>query len=381
MELSVRIIFFVVALWVCTCRSLETDFCYRKGTTTTTTTRTAAADADSTTIEQTDITSTQTTHNVTISFLEQARKLHFPTVQTTSDGELEHVAWWEQNSLLIRQAWYEWEHTTFMEQSLSFLTSPQHTIHSSLYHAIHKAWRDPVLYEVPLQQLFTSIVPANIYVTQLLSPSGVSQLRAYLDAAAMSGIPMRRPNGMNRYGQILHPADQVDGAISDSTIKQFCHDMVDKYLRPTARSLFPHYAGSTEDDIESYLFTVHYSSDQDLQLKEHSDASLYTININLNLPNETYSGSELQFFVNDENRFHNITLQPGMAVWHLGKTRHRVLPIYDGSRYNLVVWIHGRHGQVRVAPYNSHQRMSPRQRWSQPHSNQLQTTEIPVTFF
>ena len=167
-------------------------------------------------------------------------------------------------------------------------------------------------------------------------------------------------------------------------------------MRPTARALFPQYAGSDEDDAESYAFTIKYSGDLDVELKEHADASLYTLNVNLNLlPQETYEGSDLQFVVDNDNpnssdngtqqqqhHYHNLTLQPGQAVLHLGQTRHRAVPIQSGTRCNLVVWMHGRHGYVRIAPYDAahgEKVMSVRQRWSRrSRSSSSQQAEAPI---
>lgn len=53
------------------------------------------------------------------------------------------------------------------------------------------------------------------------------------------------------------------------------------------------------DDCEYFTFTIRCNTEEDLELKEHRDASVITLNINPNLPEETYDGSSL-YLVNDE---------------------------------------------------------------------------------
>lgn len=80
------------------------------------------------------------------------------------------------------------------------------------------------------------------------------------------------------------------------------------YVRPLARLLLPDAIGSVDDDAEFLAFTVHYSVGMnssvhgtnrrtvlDQQLAEHRDASVATLNINLNLPGESFEGSGLYF--------------------------------------------------------------------------------------
>merc|ERR1739841_275555 len=117
-----------------------------------------------------------------------------------------------------------------------------------------------------------------------------------------------------------------------------------------------------EDDLEYFAFTIRYdgtddngvnnigtdhdanSLKRDFELKEHRDASVVTLNINLNLPDEGYGGSEVYFreYPSEESTADNIissnegdsrkdggTVQfsPGMAIIHLGAHRHGSLPI------------------------------------------------------
>ena len=55
---------------------------------------------------------------------------------------------------------------------------------------------------------------------------------------------------------------------------------------------------------------------------------------------------------------------PGEAILHLGGTFHEALPITSGARENLIVWLFGEHGTVRVAPHDESERLSGRERWA-----------------
>ena len=116
--------------------------------------------------------------------------------------------------------------------------------------------------------------------------------------------------------------------------------------------LFPDRIGCN-DDVEYFAFTIRFDDDgnssessdersapilRDTELKEHRDASIFTLNVNLNLPEEEeYSGSEVFFrefpsvgddaFTEDDDNVGILRFTPGMAIVHLGAHRHGSLPI------------------------------------------------------
>ena len=337
----------------------------------------------------------------TTTALERARSLTAPVPNSTLYGEDEDAEFWQTHSYTIQRAWHEWD--TTVENSLLPRLSRDH-IDPRLRVAVESAWhnrrhnshnnnindqQDQTLLqedEARLRDLWKPVAP-GVYACPFLNPHKLHDLHRYLHSMDQSGIPTRRPNGMNRYGYIVEPS--VDGAVNMTEFTRFYHYLVDDYIRPLGRLLFADYVGKDqEDDVESYAFTVRYKPGEDVALSEHSDASLYTLNVNLNMPpssslsnnNETdgsssYQGSGLYFVQeNDDNNkhggatqrtLHNITFQPGMAVLHRGMTRHAALPITQGERTNLIVWVHGRHGYVRIAPYpNVQDQLSPVQRWT-----------------
>ena len=308
------------------------------------------------------------------SALERARNLRPPIVESATKGETEHLEWWEQHASLLREAWKEWESTDAVAAEVlqdDALTLDNMTVASlideNLRAAVENAWENPSLEnEAAVTDLWSEVGP-GIYTCPFFTSDGVRRIRAHLDAAEKSGIPWRRPNGMNRFGMVVHPPDSVDGAVRLDQFTRFYEALIDTYIRPIMRTLFPEYAGDPKGDSESYAFTIQYSEDTDMELREHADASLFTLNVNLNLPHETYAGSDLHFVSPNGDSPTNIALQSGVAVVHLGQIRHQAHPIASGTRYNMIIWLFGQHGDVRIAPYASAEQMSVRQRWSSTH--------------
>ena len=301
------------------------------------------------------------------SYLKQARALKAPTALTESGGEAEGLEFWNQHATLIRNAWSEWE--TSQGDELPSLDD-EAIYDPTLREAVKAAWKDPAKEEA-IRPMWQEVVP-SVYTCQLLQPDRIADIRAYIDAASDAGIPTRRPNGMNRYGLILDP--NTEGAVVIDGLDKFYQNLVNEYMRRLGRLFFPEYM-QPPDDVESYAFTIRYREGEDVALREHSDASLITMNINLNIPsrqNETNCEGSTLYFVDDETgEHHEVKFRPGMAVLHRGMTRHAAQPIVQGERTNLVVWLFGQHGYVRFVPYEEHERMTPRQRWSKP-------TRIPL---
>jgi hypothetical protein len=256
------------------------------------------------------------------------------------------------------------------------------------------------------------VPPKGVYATQLLSPKGITYIRYLFDQAAASGIPTRRPNGMNRHGVIVDR--DVYGAVPVHPLVTLVEEIIDRIVRPVGRMLFQDRIGC-DDDLDYYAFTIQYDGaenedvddvcstfctqqSKDVDLKEHRDASVVTMNINLNLPTEDYGGSEVFFrgypdadggsrstnpfevANHDKDDFGTVVFTPGMAIIHLGAHRHGSLPISSisiqnansenleggpivGKRFNLVIWLFGINGDVRIGPYSHNEQLTAAQRW------------------
>ena len=223
----------------------------------------------------------------------------------------------------------------------------------------------------------------------LFTPAFRRELLAELRYREDSGVPMRRPNGMNRYGAILE----------DIGLGAALHGLVAAYIRPLAQTFFPAHIGRGDAD-ESFSFAVNYNGshspehDHDVSLAEHRDASVATLNVCLGPEGAMegapgFEGGELRFYGgkppplrrqsqagwsnpghvlhhSHDREFHDVHFVPGLALLHLGSNRHEALPLRAGARTNMVVWLFGEHGVVRVAPRPEHEQLGRRERWSSP---------------
>eukprot|EP00939_MAST-03C_sp_MAST-3C-sp1_P001672 g1672.t1 len=300
----------------------------------------------------------------TMSALDLARGLSTTAPLLREGGEYEDDTFWIENAAVLDRAWKEYGH-----------------LHESLYHpgnAFERRYltskfnaavvlaRGPEHDESDLKELFREAFPGIWVSSESFTPEFSQDLHEELDHRKRSGIPQRRPNGMNRYGDIL----------SDSELHGFVDALVDAYARPIAQMLFDEYASRNGEDMDfSYAFLVRYDVDEgDRDLAPHRDASVVTMNVCLG--KEGYEGGALQFetHVNASlvigetdgerrtwNEFH--FGKPGTVVFHRGMTRHQALPLISGERANLVVWIFGRQGDVRVKPYEEAARLTPSERW------------------
>mmetsp|Transcript_5113 Transcript_5113/g.14898 ORF Transcript_5113/g.14898 Transcript_5113/m.14898 type:complete len:364 (+) Transcript_5113:3-1094(+) len=282
--------------------------------------------------------------------LMRARELRRPPVSVTTGGEFEAAEWWEEQDTLLQEAWEE-----FGIGDEALRAWSDEGIALALRCAVRAARASPDEHlDAAARALWEEVAP-GVYAAQLFTPDLVERLRRELDRLRDSGIPTRRPNGMNRYGLILSENCPLSAWISG---------LVDEYARPFAHALFNANVGRG-DALEHYAFTVRYAAGEDRELAEHRDASVATLNVNLNREDEGYSGSELRFVDPDDVEVsHTVLFKPGMAVMHLGALRHQAMPIGEGVRTNLICWLTGRGGYVRFAPYSLNHRMHPKEYWA-----------------
>lgn len=264
---------------------------------------------------------------MTLSPLEHARITTHPTREAMLRRAPSVQAFWEQNNDLFREAWEEWDAAEGAE----------YTLDSSLYHpslreAIERAWEDPAR-EGDVRELWEEVFP-GVY-------------RAH-------GIVL------NRGGAMLDPRSV--GHLAAPMFQAFYRNLMDVYMRPIARLLFPDIVGY---DTQTFGFSIAWQEDKDTSLRPHTDASAVTLNINLNLPGEDFSGSAVSFFDPVTRRVERLLFEPGIALIHHGSVPHASEPITRGERHNIVLWLYGEQGQV--PPRGGHrQQIDPAERWSIP---------------
>ena len=263
---------------------------------------------------------------------------------------------WMQNRDMFADAWKEWE----ANESDGLVTLDSSLYNVKLRSAVESAWKNPDK-ESDVKDLWKEVFP-GVYETQFFDPEHLSKLRSYFDSVADAQIPLRPPYGisLNRGGAMLDP--RSEGYLAAPNFQSFYQNLMNSYMRPIARLLYPDIAGY---DTQTFGFSIQWQADKDASLRAHTDASSVTLNLNLNLPGEEFSGSSVRFFDKDTRQVTELTFAPGTALIHHGSVPHESMPITHGERSNWVLWLYGESGQV-PRPGIAPQSISAQQRWTIP---------------
>ena len=153
-----------------------------------------------------------------------------------------------------------------------------------------------------------------------------------------------------------------EGYLAAPSFQNFYQTLIDKYMRPISRLLFPEIMGF---DTQTFGFSIQYQAGVDTSLRMHTDASAVTLNINMNLEGEEFSGSEVDFINPKNGKRNRISFRPGTALLHRGNVAHEAQPITSGERSNLVLWLYGDRMFI-PNKWTSTKEWSPQERWSIP---------------
>ncbi|XP_075254340.1 2-oxoglutarate and iron-dependent oxygenase domain-containing protein 2-like [Convolutriloba macropyga] len=316
------------------------------------------------------------------SALDRARQiglLGVPKRNLKQGGEIEGEEFWRTYDYLFSQAWKELPklHPELYIYDEQFRTRFLSSHLLSVVEAVKKRALDArtnFVDEREIRDLLHETTQVD-GVFQLVNGLFTDEFRKLfleeLDYLSNSGIPMRRPNGMNRYGAIL-------GEIGFQSV----FDGISReYLQPIVEMLYPNFI-SHEDASDNYAFIVDYqknadpgdgkqvpTTDFDVDLKEHKDSSIATLNVCLGYDN--FTGGNLVFIADEDADYAydaskgsgEIKMTPGLSILHKGQHKHGALPITGGRRVNLIVWLMGKGGYVRITPYPLYQQMNSRDRW------------------
>ncbi|XP_071850211.1 2-oxoglutarate and iron-dependent oxygenase domain-containing protein 2-like isoform X2 [Apostichopus japonicus] len=144
-----------------------------------------------------------------------------------------------------------------------------------------------------------------------------------------SDLPKGRPNTMNNYGILLNELGFDD---------EFLTPLRERYLTPLSRLLFPTEGGG---DLDSHkAFVVTYKMEEDLDLNYHYDNAEVTLNVSLGM--EFIDGVLYFGDMRTEPRREKYTKyvhKPTVGLLHRGQHMHGAMPISDGERYNLIIWM------------------------------------------
>ncbi len=288
--------------------------------------------------------------------LEKARNLSLPSREEMLKRDYSVQEFWKTNKELLTDAWKEWD----LENKNMFNLMDDSLIDPKLKSIIDKAWENPES-EYNLMELLDEVSP-GVYQFQLFDPSKIKELRKYLDKVDEAQIPLRPPYGivLNRKGAMLDR--RSEGYLATPIFQSLYQQILDHYMRPIARLLFPEVYGY---DTQTFGFSIQYQPEKDTSIRMHTDASSVTLNVNLNLPGETYTGSEVDFHDRGTGKLKRVKFQPGVAIIHRGNVAHSAQPILSGLRTNLVLWLYGDQMQIPRG-LNSNKKITPQQRWSTP---------------
>lgn len=291
--------------------------------------------------------------DVTFDPLAQARALVLPTREAMLQRAPSVQHFWHNNTQLLEDAWQAWD----ASDEAPRLNLDSQLLDTKLRDAVEQAWQDPHK-EIAVKDLWDEVSP-GVFQAQFFDPEKLAELRAYFDAAADAGIPMRPPYGiaLNRHGTMLD--QRSEGYLAAPMFQAFYRELTQTYMRPIARLLFPEVMGY---DSQTFGFSIQYQPGMDTYLQPHTDASAATLNINMNLPDEGFSGSEVDFYDQATGKVNRITFAPGTAMLHRGNVPHAAQPIKSGSRSNMVLWLYGDQMQI-PAPGLKVEQVEAKQRW------------------
>ena len=166
-----------------------------------------------------------TAQSTSTSALTRARALQAPVATRTVDGEFEHADFWAKHGSLVKEALSELGlvDRTFFQTPLDYSRIVAPRMHSAVANVRNNL---SLTAEARVKQLWQEHegVP-GVYVARdfgFLSEEAVRKIRKELERVSGSGVPLRRPNGMNRRGVMLD--DEVDGGFA--TLGPFIEDLV-----------------------------------------------------------------------------------------------------------------------------------------------------------
>lgn len=176
-------------------------------------------------------------------------------------------------------------------------------------------------------------VAEGVFALPVFSERFCQLLCEELDAFGRSGLPCGQPNSMNRHGALLDELGLYPGLLDP---------LVREWLVPLC-SQIPAFAAVGGGHLNSHKsFVVTYRIGEDEHLSEHFDNAEVTLNANLGL---SFEAGELCFYGHKDaakdapSAHHAWTAGVGHAVLHLGQQVHAALPITEGERRNLVIWM------------------------------------------
>jgi len=208
----------------------------------------------------------------------------------------------------------------------------------SKYTPLHKFLYDtcwPVL-DVSQHQVKTEIT--GVYSFPFLTSDTCNTILEELTNFKNSNIVHQKPTSMRKNGVLL------DELGMDVQIEKLVRN-----IQPLAKKYFPQLVG--EKGLDSFkAFTVEYDGEidaakADVEQATHFDNAEITLNIPLT---KNYEGSELYFEYG--TGFKSVDMKVGRALMHSGRHIHGVMPIEQGYRHNIIIWMRSSDVRNKICP-------------------------------
>ena len=282
-----------------------------------------------------------------------AQNLKRPSREEVLRRDIKVRNFWLKNKETLVAAWNEWEN----EKENQLQVPVENLVDTQMKNCFEKAWENVEL-ETEIDNLVTEVSP-GVFIFNFFNLNELKQLNEYLTKIENANIPIRPPYGivLNRKGAMLDP--RSEGYLAAPSFQKFYFNTINKYMRPLARYLFPEVVGY---DSQTFGFSIEYKPETDHSIRLHTDASSVTLNINLNLPNEKFTGSEVIFQDFKTGQLNEVVFKPGMALIHRGNVAHAAKPIQSGERRNFILWLYGENMQVPTQ-WNIKENISAKERW------------------
>eukprot|EP00794_Sanderia_malayensis_P014133 gene14133-15610_t len=181
----------------------------------------------------------------------------------------------------------------------------------------------------------------HCYSFQVFTNEFCDKLIEEIESFEKSGLPIGKPNTMNNYGIVLSELGYKEGLFDP---------LVADYLNPIASRLFPDEVGKGLDSHRTFI--VSYAIGKDTDLSYHYDDAEVTLNVALG---NQFEGGELYLSgmkseVNWSDVCYKYCHRKTWGLIHRGQQMHGAMPIEEGQRYNLIIWMRASSVRNQICP-------------------------------
>lgn len=158
------------------------------------------------------------------------------------------------------------------------------------------------------------------------------------DMIELAEISAKRGQGFRPLPGDAYPGQEIRIREMDRNLYYAIEDNLEKYVYPALEKYYkPLHMFGIRD-----LFIIRYNKKTQKSLDLHNDISLVSGSVKLN---DGYTGAELYF---PRQQIHNKDIEVGdLLIWPSQVTHpHESLPIYEGTKYSLVLWTKRFRGDV-----------------------------------